>query len=157
MFGFISGLIWSIVPGLISGLFVYSLDETVTVFASGALAGLLVSFALGTLLMRSNFGSTLAFGLLSLPLGAFAFGVFVSLVQWIAREFTGVPYRFVADGFSPFETGFDYAVYSLFSSFAFFLIPLAILTTFILRAVIRSGGGEIINEERRAQSDAPYH
>jgi hypothetical protein len=140
IFGTVSGLLWAVVPGSLSDLFNDHLaGETATVFISGALSGLVVSFVLWRLLVKSSVGGALAVGILSLPLGAFAFGVIISFVQWVAREFTGVPYRFVADGFSPFQAGFQYAAYSLVTVFALILVPLSIVTTIILRAVIRSG------------------
>ncbi|MDB6064699.1 MAG: hypothetical protein JWR26_907 [Pedosphaera sp.] len=135
VFGVVSGMIWSVVPGTLSELF-RSPGETITVAASGALTGVLVSFTLRTLLSKSGRWGAFAFGILALPLGAFAFGVLISLVQWMVKDFTGVAYRFVANGFSPFRSGFEYAVFSVISIFGCILLPLSILTTFLLRAVI---------------------
>ena len=138
MFGILSGVIWSAVPGTLSELF-RSPGETATVIVAGGLAGVLVSLALKPVLARFGRWAALWLGILSLPFGAFAFGVFISLVQWLVREFTGVAYRFVEQRFNPFQAGAEYAVFSVISVFAIILFPLAVLTTFLLRAVIVSG------------------
>jgi hypothetical protein len=137
-FGVVSGLIWSVIPGLLSELF-RSTGETVTVLVSGILTGALTSFALRAPLAKCRRQTAILLGLLSLPFGAFAFGVLTSLVQWVVRELTGTSYRFVAHDFSPFHTGISYAVLSAVSIFAFVLFPLAVLTTFLLRAMVLSG------------------
>ena len=60
-----------------------------TVIVSGVLSGVIVSFALVAPLAKSSRGKTILLGALSLPLGAFVFGVLLSLVQWLVREFGG--------------------------------------------------------------------
>ena len=137
-FGIVSGLIWSLVPGTLSELF-RSPGETATVIVSGVLSGIVTSFALAAALARFGRGAAVLFGALSLPLGAFAFGVLLSLVQWLVREFSGTAYRFVAPEFAPLTIGAQYAVLSVISVFALVLFPLAVLTTLLLRRVIHSG------------------
>jgi hypothetical protein len=134
----VSGLIWSLVPGALSELF-RSPGETATVVVSGVLSGILTSFALAAPLARFGRGPVILFGALSLPLGAFAFGVLLSLVQWLVREFSGTGYRFVAHEFASLTAGIQYAVSSVISVFAFVLFPLAVLTTFLLKRAIHSG------------------
>ncbi len=139
-FGVASGVIWSLVPSTLSELF-RSPGETATVIVSGILSGILTSFALAAPLARFGHGAAILFGTLSLPLGAFTFGVLLSLVQWLVRDFSGTAYQFVAYGFAPLTVGAQYAVLSVISVFAFVLFPLAVLTTFLLRRVIHSGHG----------------
>ena len=138
LFGFVSGLIWSVVPGALSEMF-RSPGETITVAASGALTGVFVSLVFRALLTKIDLWGAIAIGILSLPLGAFAFGVLISLVQWMVLRATGISYRFVANGFNPFQSGFEYAVLSVISVLAFILFPLAIVTTLLLRVVILAG------------------
>jgi hypothetical protein len=134
-FGIGSGLVWAIIAGVLDQLFV-STGEVVTVLASGVLSGIVVSFLLLVPLAKSGRWVSLVFGLLSLPLGAFAFAVLASAVQWAARESTGFTGRFIASGFSPVDSGLELALLSIISIFAFLLFPLAVLTTFLLRGVI---------------------
>ena len=140
-FGVVSGLIWSLVPGTLSELF-RSPGETATVIVSAVLSGIVTSFTLAAALARFKHVAAIFFGLLSLPLGAFAFGVLLSLVQWLVREFNGVAYSFVEPEFAPFTAGAEYALLSVISVFAFVLFPLAVLTTFLLRRVIHSDYAE---------------
>ena len=107
--------------------------------AAGVLAGVLASFALAAALRRCGRGAAILFGALSLPVGAFLFGVLLSLVQWLVREFTGTAYPFVAYEFAPIKTGAQYALLSVISVLAFILFPLAVGTTLLLRRVVHSG------------------
>src|SRR5690349_21518456 len=120
-FGIVSGLIWSLVPGTLSELF-RSPGETATVIVSGMLSGIVTSFALAAALMRCHRLATILFGALSLPLGAFAFGFLLSVVQWLVREFSSTSYRFVGHGFAPFIAGAQYAVFSI-TVFGYVLLP----------------------------------
>jgi hypothetical protein len=128
LFGVVSGVIWSVVPGTLAELF-RSPGATATVIVSGVLSGVLTSFVLKTPLARFGRPGAAIFGVLSLPLGAFVFGAFLSLVQWavLGRDLT------------PLDAGLNFAGFSVFSYFALVLFPLAVLTTFLLRAVIVSG------------------
>jgi hypothetical protein len=136
-FGIGSGLVWAIIAGVLDQLFV-SAGEVVTVLASGVLSGVVVSFLLLVPLAKSGRWGGLVLGLLSLPLGAFAFGVLASAVQWVARESTGFTGRFITSGFRPVGSGLELALLSIISIFAFLLFPLAVLTTFLLRGIILS-------------------
>lgn len=127
-FGMVSGLIWSGVAGTLNELF-RSPRETATAIVSGVLAGVFTSFALKLPLVRSGKLAAIVFGLLSLPLGAFAFGILLSLVQWAALD----------RDLTPLALGVQYALLSVVSIFAVVLFPLAVLTTFLLRAVTISG------------------
>jgi hypothetical protein len=137
VFGIVSGLTWSCVPGVLSELF-RSAGETATVIVSGVLTGVLISFALGAALRRSRLGEALLLGIAALPLGAFAFGVCLSLVHWVVRQFTGMAYRF-ADPFAPIMAGAQYAILGVVTVFAFILFPMAVCTTLLLRRVVRAG------------------
>jgi len=77
----------------------------------------------------------LLLGILALPLGGFCFGVCLSLV----RAGAGISASSGDDQFTPLTLGAEYAVFSVISLFAVFLIPLAVLTTFLLRAVLLRG------------------
>ena len=136
-FGVISGLLWSLIAGVLGELF-RSPGESATVIVSGVLSGTLIALALVAPLARFSRGTTILFGVLSLPLGAFVFGVLLSLVQWLVREFGGTAYWYVAHGFAPFTVGVEYAVVSVISVFSFVFFPLAVITTFLLRRVIHS-------------------
>lgn len=134
-FGVFSGLIWSAIAAVLGDLF-QSVGVAVTVFISGILTGILVSLALRSPLQAFGRWSSFVFGALSLPVGAFIFGVIISVVQLVASKITGTGYPVIEPTFSPFEIGAMYAFISVISLFALGLFPLAVLTTFILRAVI---------------------
>ena len=124
-FGAVSGLIWSAIAGVILHLSFGSLGATVATLLSGILVGILLSIALVVPLARLGRSSVFVLGLLSLPLGVFLFGIIISLVALLAGE----SYADVR----PLETSLVWAFYSVASYFALFLIPLAILTTYLLR------------------------
>ena len=129
VFGVASGLIWSLAPIILGDGFT-SARETTKVLVSGVSSGVLVSLALRTPLSKSGRLGAFIAGLLSLPLGAFLFGFLSSVVE-----------MFTAGTFDlhPFLSGFYYAAMSVISFFALYFFPLAVLTTFVLRAVILSG------------------
>ena len=129
IFGIFSGLVWSLVPGGLNDLF--HSKESIFVLVSGALTGVSVSLALKVPLTKFSRWWTLAFGLVSLPFGAFIFGVVFSILDF-TQWFSGSQYGF----FTVFLIGGQYALFSVISLFAVFLFPLAVLTTFLLRAVI---------------------
>jgi hypothetical protein len=131
-FGAISGLIWSAIAAVLSGL-----NIGITVIISGILTGVLVSLALKSPLQIYGRWSGFVFGALSLPAGAFVFGVIISLVQMAASRITGSgDFQFIAPDSNPIQNGMAYAFISVVSLFVVALLPLAVLTTFILRAVI---------------------
>jgi hypothetical protein len=131
-FGIISGLIWSVVPGGLNDLF--RSKESILVLIAGALTGVAVSLALKAPLTKFGRWWTLLFGLISLPFGAFIFGVVFSLLtlsDWLNGSQHGI--------FNSVLIGGYYALLSVISIFAIILFPLAVITTFTLRAVIHSG------------------
>jgi hypothetical protein len=127
VFGIISGLLWSLIAGSLVDLF-NSATKTVFVLFAGALTGAVVSLILKAPLIRFSWGWTFIGGFISLPLGAFIFGNIM---------FFG--------GLGEFN-GAEFAVLSVISLFAIILIPLAIITTFILGVIIRSNdkSGKVI-------------
>ncbi|HZM03204.1 MAG TPA: hypothetical protein VFC44_09285 [Candidatus Saccharimonadales bacterium] len=134
LFGASAGLLWSLGGGLAEGSLMAG--PTGLLVASG-LSGVVVSFALSRPLMKRGRLSVFFLGVVSLPIGAFCFGVFESLICLAIPQ--GHPEAIVAWGdarFLPLTLGAEYAVFSVISAFAVFLIPLSILTTFVLRAVI---------------------
>ena len=137
-FGVVSGLIWSVVPGTLAELF-RSPRETAMVVVSGLLTGVLTSFGLSAPLARFGLRATIVFGALSLPLGAFIFGVLLSLAHWVVRAFSGTTHQLSAHAFAPMTAGAEYAILSVVSIYAIVLFPLAVSTTFLLRRVIHSG------------------
>lgn len=111
---------------------------------SGSMVGVLLACAFVPVLSRRRLWQTLLLGVLSLPLGAGLFGFFISWIQWLVMELTGMHYRFVrqiieAPGyvFAPLKVARDYALIGTLSSIALSLIPLAILTTLHLHGRIR--------------------
>lgn len=90
--------------------------------------------------MRFNRLVALLLGLVSLPVGSFCFGVIVSVLGLILSYTTGEQ-RFVAGGFHPFLAGAQYAVFGVISILGIFLIPGAMLTTFLLRSALLGGPG----------------
>jgi len=135
-FGLVGGLVWAVIAGVLDELF-RSRGETLTVLTSGVMSGVAVSFILFVPLARFGRLGGVLLGIASLPLGAFVFGVLASVVQWLAGQLTGETYRFIAYGFTPWRSGAELALLSMISIFAFFLFPLAVLTTFLLRAILR--------------------
>jgi hypothetical protein len=132
VFGTTAGAFWSVVPGGLSELF-DSLGESISVVISGMLTGILVSAVLFRPLQHVRITGTLFLGFLSLPVGAFVFGVIISIVQLLINILTGISYRFIEYGFKPLHVGIDYAGFSIVSIFALALIPLAIFTTTCLK------------------------
>jgi hypothetical protein len=139
IFGMISGLLWSLVPGTLGELFA-SPGETLTVLGAGVLTGVGVSFLLYLPLARLGrkdpVRSVLIAGILSLPAGAFLFGVVVSSLQLLVHMVTGAKYPFVKYGFEPVETGFFYALLSVASFFVLGCLPLAIFTTWLFHRLV---------------------
>lgn len=127
VFGVVSGLIWSLVPGTLNNLFT-SPKEITMVIVSGLVSGVITSFALRSPVSEARNLMTVIAGVIALPLGAFVFGFLLSFLQWI----------FFAQPFTPFALGFQYALFSMISIFAIVLWPLSILTTFLLKAVLNS-------------------
>jgi hypothetical protein len=135
LFGTVSGLMWAIVPLTLSELW-SSVGQTVSVFIAGAFTGISVSLVLSQPVCRIDRKLVVVLGFMSLPLGAFLFGVIVSFTHLGARLLTGASYRFVEYGFDPFRAGAEYAVFSVLSVFGFVLVPLAVATTYLLRNIV---------------------
>jgi uncharacterized membrane protein len=129
-FGLISGPIWSVIPGVSSSLF-QSGKDAIEVVAAGLLTGVIISLVLELPLKRFGKAVATILGLLSLPLGALAFG-FVFSIPHHDRTFNDGQHGFC----NAIQLATEYAILSVISVFAVFLLPLAILTTFVLRHVI---------------------
>jgi len=134
VFGIISGLIWSVMPGVL-GLLFSSSWESVLVLLAGMLTGIAVSSVLRVPLARCGRLQSLAVGLVALPFGAFVFGVFFTLLDILFGKLSTSQY---ITPFTPFTMGFVYAFFSVQSLYGLVLFPLAILTTFLLWLVVRS-------------------
>ena len=148
IFGTASGLLWSLVPGYLDQL-LKSRADVAAVLTVGVVTGVAVSFVLHQFLVRFNRWVALVVGILSLPAGAFCFGTLFSAAHLLLSYVTGEPHRFVQTGFHPFMSGAQYAVFSMISVFAVFLLPLAVLTTFLLRSALLGGP----NKNRGAMSE----
>jgi hypothetical protein len=133
LFGLISGLIWSVIAGILCDLSFQSNKEAIEVTVAGLLTGVIVSFAIKPALKKIGIGWTIIIGLFSLPFGAFVFGFIFSILN---------PSGYFIDsqyGFSnALQVAVEYAILSVISIFAIVLLPLSVLTTFVLRQVIRS-------------------
>jgi hypothetical protein len=105
IFGLIAGLIWSVIPGILLKEF-NSFTETIVVLVTGAITGLLVSIALYVPLKKIKswigfFLGSLFFGIIALLLGAFLFGVLISIME---TALTGLP-NYFNESFTPFSDG----------------------------------------------------
>lgn len=135
IFGLGYGAIWSLVPGALSDLLRSPL-QAATVLGAGMMTGIVVTLALALVLKRANVWQAAVLGILSLPIGAWLFGLLISCVHWMILQVSGVHLRFVTEieevpGYlwAPFDAAFQYAFFSSFTVFAIALLPLAILTT----------------------------
>jgi hypothetical protein len=135
-FGFVSGLLWSVVPGILADLFSSLADVPATIIA-GIVAGVLTSAFVSLLVARLGRGLTVVVGLFSLPVGAFLFGFILALISRFLPAFTSG----ARVDIEPWTLGFNYALLSVISIFAIGLFPLAVLTTLLLRAFMVRGKG----------------
>lgn len=130
-----SGLAWGVVPLTLSELG-NSAGETASVLFAGAITGVAVTLLLAWPLHRAGRWPAIALGVLSLPLGAFLFGVIASWVHYGVASWSGVAFRFVQYRFEPLQVGQDYALFASLSWFAIALIPLAVATTILLHRAV---------------------
>jgi hypothetical protein len=128
LFGTFAGMLWSLVPGTLSELFT-SFGQGVSVILCGALTGMIVTFTVRRLLDGNSKGFGIFVGVLSLPYGAFLFGLIISFAHALIAAIGGPKYRFIEYRFEPFEARLSYALYSSISIFAIVLFPAAIFTT----------------------------
>ena len=133
-FGFVSGLVWSVVPGILANLFMTTTDVPATVVA-GIIAGIATSALLGSLVAKFGRGVAVMLGLLSLPIGSFVFGFALALID----RFLPALASGTRAPLGPWTLGLNYAVLSVISIFAIGLFPLAVFTTLFLRAFIVRG------------------
>ena len=136
-FGIVAGLLWSLIPGRLSEL-LRSDGEVFAVLLAGVLTGITVSLILSAPVKTSGVVATLVLGLLSMPVGAFFFGVSISVLHFAIKLPIGVSYRFVEYGFHPVRIGIQYATYGSITVFSFVFFPLAVLTTFLLQKAVRT-------------------
>ncbi len=134
VFGSLSGLLWSFVPGILADL-VNSRADVPAVLIAGVVSGVATSTALAAVVVRTGRWLTLASGLLSLPLGAFVFGFSHALVGRLLSPNSGG-----APGFLElWNFGANCALLSVISVFAVGLFPLAVASTFLLKRFILLG------------------
>jgi hypothetical protein len=135
IFGAVSGLVWTLVLVVLMPGLIQSSGEAIEVFACGITSGVIVSLLLSYPLRRVGSNWSLAFGVGALPLGAFFFGLLRSILQpssgYVINAGQMVEYHDSAIGM-----GFGMAVLSVFSIFTPLFLPLAILTTYLLRLVM---------------------
>src|SRR5436853_5577113 len=79
-FGAVSGLLWSVVPGILADLFSTRADVPAAIVA-GIGSGIITSALLALLLAKFGRALAVVLGLLSLPLGAFVFGFILALIN----------------------------------------------------------------------------
>jgi hypothetical protein len=134
LFGLLSGLLWSVVPGILANLFESRANVPATLIA-GVATGILTSLALASVLGR--FGPILAvvLGLFSLPLGAFIFGFAFEIIAHFFPTLSSGDRTYL----QPWRLGLNYALLSVISIFAIGLFPLAVFTTLFLRRVMLGG------------------
>ena len=132
-FGIVSGLIWSLIIFHPNTLPSYG-RTALAILAAGIVTGVAVSFALKVPLARRGLWCCLGLGFLALPFGAFVFEFLFNLYVSIHLSLIGMePFHFTA----PFVLGYYGAIMSVTGMY--YLFPVAILTTFLLRVVIRLG------------------
>ena len=129
-----SGLLWSVAPGVLANLFSSRADVPAAVVA-GIVSGVITSAILGAVVARFGRGLAVGFGLLSLPLGAFVFGFNLALITRFLPALTSGSLAVV----EPWKLGSDYAILSVFTVLAVGLFPLAVVTTLLLRSFIIRG------------------
>jgi hypothetical protein len=134
-FGCCAGLVWSLAPGILDKLF-YGRGVVPTLIAS-VLTGVFVSMVLYRPLENSGVIGAFCWGLLALPIGSFCFGVFLSVILIVASICHRAAIPPGNDLFMPLKLGEEYAVFSLITVCAYFLFPLAVITSFVLRAFAR--------------------
>ena len=134
VFGTVSGLLWSVAPGIFYAMF-NSRADVPAIVTAGIVSGIVTSAIVALLLIRFNPGMTVVFGLLSLPFGAFIFGFSVVLVAPFFPGFTGVSGAHV----EPWTLGFAFAGLSVFTIASVGLFPLAVCTTLLLKSFILRG------------------
>ncbi len=133
-FGCLSGLIWSVVPGVLAGLF-NSRADVPAVLIAGIVSGVATAITLAALVPRAGRRLTIVSGLLSLPLGAFVFGFSLALLSRLLPALTSGAHGFPA----PWNLGITYALLSVVSVFALGLFPLAVASTFLLKRLLLHG------------------
>ncbi|MCC5847474.1 MAG: hypothetical protein JJU29_05200 [Verrucomicrobia bacterium] len=144
--GALFGALWSIVPIIYSGL-IRSAEDTVTAVVAGCMTGAILSWVIVKALSpRVRIIWIIVTGALSLPVGAFLFGLTISYIQLGYQKTTGTSLRLVEHQFAPIDLGLAYAIFGSLA-FGFVLIPLAIVTTFLLMWIIKKIG---------QQSGSPY-
>ena len=139
IFGVISGFLWTLVCVTLIGLamggrsgwwfgsWFESPSESLALLATGVLTGVVVSFLLYAPLRRWGPKCALIAGAFSLPAGAFLFGMISSLLSGMINP--------LPDGNNAFYSicaGIVFAVASVMSSFVLVLLPLAMVTSWLL-------------------------
>ena len=138
-FGSLSGLLWALVPGTLTESW-RSLETTASILSAGLVAGIATSFLLTKPLVKVNWRWVPLFGLGSLPLGAFLYGLVDGSIRFFMNPVSGRPIGRGPDWYYPIEMGGFYAFGAFTYYFPCVLIPLAILTTWLLRWVLLSCG-----------------
>ncbi|HZF00380.1 MAG TPA: hypothetical protein VE344_00630 [Methylomirabilota bacterium] len=136
LFGIASGLIWSLIAILLHAQFLFSPHASIFVaLLIGGITGVAVSFSLKAPLTKLGKWGSAILGLLAFPLGTFIFAFLFALFEMM---FGGTIDFNLSE---PFIAGFFTAYLS--AIYGFYLFPVAVLTTFILRMVIRSGNNNL--------------
>jgi len=156
LYGTIIGAIWGVFPMTLSEL-MSSTGEAYSVIAAGALTGLVVSLGLRAILPVKQKWKKVTLGFLTLPAGAFVFGVVVSFLHLGIERATGLSYRFIAYEFEPIDTGISYALLGAISLFSIAFIPLAILSTIGLNKLIENElSNQAATQRRQAAACSLY-
>jgi hypothetical protein len=133
-FGLISGLVWSFAVVLLfqhNQLLARGLDLP-GMLVAGAISGVATSAILAPILRRAGGGWSVFSGLLSLPIGAFLFGFSCGLFSHLFPEYSSGNYASI----SPWMLGCAFAAASVATAFALVFLPLAVATTYLLRAYL---------------------
>jgi hypothetical protein len=139
LFGIVSGLIWSLIvfpnPGDFFGP--SRQDSIFIVLSLGIATGIAVSFVLKAPLAKYGKLCGLSLGFLALPLAGVVFGFLFVLYAMLVGDFK------VSLG--DFFSSLLFILYGAlgFAKSKFYLLPVSILTTFLLRMVVRSGNNNL--------------
>ena len=136
VFGLLFGLLWAALPWATFGR-LQSPESVPLAFVSGAVTGVVMAFLIRSLLRGLPRRGTLAIAVLTLPIGAFVYGVVLATIVTVVPQL--LPGRAPAPRGNPLYAGFGAVLYLLMAwPLLIVLVPAAIWTTWQLRALVEN-------------------